>query len=385
LNSSFLELDDRSATTNKPKLSALLLTLALCFAGCNRSAKKPFKADEIHRITHAFVLAANSVVPQDSDVRSEIGAFDRIPNSADHVEIRIRSKREGSAYPPSVATLLQSLNNVATSHALTQDPQVEDADAIFLSYRHAGIITHTVHIHLREATTSSRSEEPQTETPLQARLAIILDDLGNDRGAAETVFALPYPLTVSILPNHPHSVDIAEAARRRGDEVMLHLPMQSVGKDKPEAQEVRAGMSPTQLAHLLNEFLGNVPGAVGVNNHQGSKSTADAKLMAELMPILQRRKLFYIDSRTSAATVAYDTAQRLGVPAAYRNVPFLDDVEEVNAVRRQIKAAIDGAAKKKKAIAIGHAHKSTLEALKQDLPTAKDHGVKLVFASELVR
>jgi uncharacterized protein len=66
-------------------------------------------------------------------------------------------------------------------------------------------------------------------------------------------------------------------------------------------------------------------------------------------------------------------------------VPFLDDVEEVAAVREQIKLAIDGAAKKKEAIAIGHAHRVTLEALKEALPQAKNQGVRLVFASELVR
>jgi len=107
--------------------------------------------------------------------------------------------------------------------------------------------------------------------------------------------------------------------------------------------------------------------------------------MAELMPVLKEHKLFYVDSRTSAATVAYDTAQRFGVRAAFRNVPFLDDVEDVAAVRKQIEIAIDGAARKKDAIAIGHAHPSTLEALKETLPEAKTHGVKLVFASELVR
>ncbi len=82
--------------------------------------------------------------------------------------------------------------------------------------------------------------------------------------------------------------------------------------------------------------------------------------------------------------MAYDTAQRLGVRAGFRNVPFLDDVEEVGAVRKQIEMAIAGAARKNEAIAIGHAHRSTLEALKETLPQAKAQGVKLVFASELV-
>ncbi len=115
------------------------------------------------------------------------------------------------------------------------------------------------------------------------------------------------------------------------------------------------------------------------------KSTGDKKLMSELMPVLRDRKLFYIDSRTTAATVAYDTAQHFGVRAAFRNVPFLDDVETVAAVRGQLALAIREAVRKKSAIAIGHAHTTTLQAPKEVLPNAETQGVQLVFASELVR
>jgi hypothetical protein len=107
--------------------------------------------------------------------------------------------------------------------------------------------------------------------------------------------------------------------------------------------------------------------------------------MAELMPVLVAHKLFYIDSRTSAETVAYDTAQHFGVRTAFRNVPFLDDVQQIPAVRKQIQLAFEDAQRKKDAVAIGHAYAVTLEALKELLPQAQRHGVKLVFASELVR
>lgn len=344
------------------------------------------RAEEIHRITHEFVVVANSAAPPGSEVHGEVGAFDKVANSADRVEIHIFAKRAGDTYPPSVAQVLRALNGVATSRGLTQDPQTENGDAIVLNYRHAGVITHTIHIHLGDTNDTRGSVSgPLTAKNQQPRLAIILDDLGSDRAAAEAIFALPYPLTISILPNHVYSVEIANQAHRRGYQVMLHLPMQSVGKERPEAQELHANMSAADVSTLVTHFLNEVPGVVGVNNHQGSESTADGRLMAELMPVLQKRKLFYIDSRTSAATVAYDTAQRFGVHAGFRNVPFLDDIEEVAAVRKQIELAIAGAERKKEAIAIGHAHRSTLLALKEALPEARIHGVRLVFASELVR
>jgi uncharacterized protein len=218
----------------------------------------------------------------------------------------------------------------------------------------------------------------------EARLAILLDDLGSDSAAAEQIFALHHPITISVLPEHAHSVEIADQARRRGYEVMLHLPMQSVGKEQPERQELRPGMSAAEVTALVEQFLGDVPGVKGVNNHQGSQATADAELMAELMPVLRRHNLFYVDSRTTAATVAYDAARKEGVPAAFRNVPFLDDVENVAAIEKQLTLAIRGAREKGEAIAIGHPHPATLQALRTMLPRAKAQGVKLVFVSDLV-
>ncbi len=317
-------------------------------------------------------------------MHGEVGAFDKVANSSDLVEIHIFTKRHGKDMPPAVAHLIDQLSGIATARGLTPE-QTENGDAIFISYRHAGVITHSVHIHFAGSTDVSRNSAPQTTYDQAPRLAIILDDLGNDDGAAQAVFAMPYPVTISILPNHVHSAEIAQQAQRRGDQVMLHLPMQSVAKEHAEKQELHRGMSRADISRLMSEFLNEVPGVIGVNNHQGSASTADKKLMAELMPVLREHKLFYVDSRTSAATVAYDTAQRFGVPTAFRNVPFLDDVEDVSAVRKQIEIAIAGASRKKDAIAIGHAHPSTLEALRETLPQAQTHGVKLVFASELVR
>ena len=216
------------------------------------------------------------------------------------------------------------------------------------------------------------------------RLAIILDDVGADSSAVDAIFSLPYPLTLSILPNHPRSTKIAEEARQRGYEVMLHLPMESVANEVPESQELRPGMSSSEISSLLNSMLESVPSATGVNNHQGSLATANPQLMAELMPLLRRRHLFFIDSRTTAATVAFDRAASAGVRSAFRNVPFLDDVQEISAVRRQLELAFKEAREKHEAIAIGHPHPETLRALAELLPQAKAQGVRLVEASALV-
>jgi uncharacterized protein len=217
------------------------------------------------------------------------------------------------------------------------------------------------------------------------KLAILLDDLGKDREAAEAVFALHAPLTISVLPYHVHSTEIAEEAQRRGLEVMLHLPMRAIANETPEAHQLEIGMSAEQVVQTLNGMLESVPTAGGVNNHEGSLATTDAKLMAELMPLLKQRDLFFVDSRTTAATVAYEEAERAGVKSGFRNVPFLDDVQDVPAIRKQLELAIRGAKEKGAAIAIGHPHAETLRALKEELPRVEAEGVHLVFVSELVK
>jgi polysaccharide deacetylase 2 family uncharacterized protein YibQ len=357
-------------------LLALVFALTAILGGCKKPGK-PLRARDIHAITREFVEATSAGIPGLS-ARSDLRASDQDPESGDHIDLTIREAAGEVSQRAVTAQVLQELGGVATRHGLTQDAPVETREGILVRYGRAGFPTHTIHIH------SAPAASAHAATAERARLAIILDDLGNDRAAAETIFALPYPLTISVLPNHTHSVDIAEEAHRRGYQVMLHLPMESVGQGRPEAQELHPGMSRKEVSALVSGFLGAVPDVVGVNNHQGSESTTNAALMGELMPVLRERKLFYIDSRTTAATVAFDAARRAGVPSAFRNAPFLDDVAEVAAVRKQLQAALREARGNGPVIAIGHPHPATLKALREVLPAATSQGVRLVFASELV-
>lgn len=304
---------------------------------------------------------------------------------ADQLYIALPPASFEQARRQSLAKLVQSLDAVATSHHLTRDAPANSGALLRLDFRSADVLTNSVHLIAPMVARASNSLSSRAgDEGGSARLAIILDDLGTDRSAADAVFALPYPLTISVLPNHAHSADIAEEAHRRGFEVMLHLPMQSVGNETPEAQELHPGMPAESIPPLFEQMMAGVPFAAGVNNHQGSEATADPALMQELMPVLEKWNLFYVDSRTTAATVAYDTAQRFGVRSAFRNVPFLDDVAGVPAVRKQLELALRGARQKGAAIAIGHPHPATLQALREVLPQAKSNGVTLVYVSDLV-
>jgi hypothetical protein len=166
---------------------------------------------------------------------------------------------------------------------------------------------------------------------------------------------------------------------------MLHLPMQSESPTaRTEEVELRVGMNTKQVDSALAGMLETVPHTVGVNNHQGSRATADPALMAELMPELRRRGLFFVDSRTLASTIAYNTAERFGVRAASRKV-FLDDSANSEAILRQLELAARDAERDGSAIAIGHPRPGTIAALAKGLPRLESRGIRLVFVSELVQ
>lgn len=352
----------------------------LLLAGCK---KESLSADEVHAITRELGQTASGAAPPGADVRAQFSRGAAGRGVPDHLYVTLAGGSSEAAHRAALVKLIQALDRVATRHGLTHEPVAGRAALVRFDYRRAGSATHSIHIvtpfQARAALVRPGS------VPGEARLAIILDDMGHDRAAADAVFALAYPVTVSVLPGLPHSSEVAEEAVRRGYQVMLHLPMHSLDSEKAEPAEIRSGMARTDVASLLDRMLQSVPHALGVNNHQGSEATADAALMAELMPLLRERRLFFVDSRTTAASVAYDTARRLGVRCAFRSAPFLDDVPEAAAVRRRLALAVDDARKNGAALAIGHPHAATLEALEEMLPRLESQGVRLVFASELVK
>jgi polysaccharide deacetylase 2 family uncharacterized protein YibQ len=373
----------KNSSTRLALLGACFL-LAAFLSGCKKKEERGLTPAQVHQITRALAAAASSAVPAGTPIKFRQSASSREPENTDYLRIVLKNDSSAGANRATVARLLRSLTAVATRNHLTQDPTVQTGELLHFKLRQAGAQVLEIEIVTRAAPASSVEAGNPAGKVAKAQLAVIIDDLGSDRGAAEAVFALGYPLTISVLPNHEHSLEIAEQAHRRGFQVMLHLPMQSVANETAEAQELHPGMPAPEVAALVDQFLQNVPEAAGVNNHQGSQATADSALMDELMTVLRDRHLFYVDSRTTAATVAYDTAQDFGVRSAFRNVPFLDDVAEVAAVRKQLELALRGAREKGEAVAIGHPHPATLQALREVLPQAQAQGVRLVLASELV-
>jgi len=353
----------------------LFLAIAFLAAGCQK--KSPSTA-ELRSITRDLVSAAQRAGGRDAEVviRPEIGARqgERARLVADDIFVNLLDGAKARAVEG-------ALDRAAVRYHLAHVPRPGPSGVIRFDYLLDGRRTQSIYINVANAASANRTG---TEPVGGARLAIIIDDLGSDLAPAEALLKLHYPLTLSILPSQPHSQEIADEAFRRGDQVMLHLPMEFEGNSaKPEAVELRVGMDAGEVDRLLAQMLEAVPHAAGINNHEGSRATTDPALMADVMAVLRQRDLFFIDSRTTAATVAYDAAQQAGVRAASRNV-FLDDVETREAIVRQIELAERDAVKDGSAIAIGHPHPTTIAALEEALPQLKARGVRLVFASALV-
>jgi polysaccharide deacetylase 2 family uncharacterized protein YibQ len=373
----FLKIIQNSGTVS---LLIFVLAFAIFFAGCKRKAPSQLTPDQVHSITRELAAAARNAIPRSAEVKAEFGLANGARDAGDQLTVKIPGSRDVQEGRRITATLLQALNAVGTRHGLVEQSS-ENREGMLLVYLRAGVATHAIHIQFSGDTVATFPGMNKKGTP---RLAIILDDLGSDRAVADIIFGIRYPLTISILPNHEHSVEIAEAAHDRGYQVMLHLPMQSVGQETSEAKELRPGMSEEEVRSLVSPLLRSFPYIAGVNNHQGSQATANPALMQALMPLLRENHLFYIDSRTTAATVAYDTARAAGVHCAFRNVPFLDDVQEESAIRRQLELAIRDAKKTGEAVVIGHPHAVTLRVLRTALPHLAEQGVRLVPASDLV-
>jgi hypothetical protein len=231
-----------------------------------------------------------------------------------------------------------------------------------------------------------RSKRPSLSEPAaRPRVAIVIDDLGNDLTAVERIARWPHPIAVAVLPELPASAPTARRLARSGKEVLLHLPMEP--RDFPDVRPgpgvVLRSQSEAEIVRTLLSDLATVPGATGVNNHMGSAATADPRVMRTVLNTLAAKGLFFLDSRTTDSSVAREIAQQAAVPAVSRRV-FLDGVTTAEGIERQWAQLLRLAREEGSAVAIGHPHPRTLDVLERELPRLSEQGLRLVRVSELV-
>ena len=215
-------------------------------------------------------------------------------------------------------------------------------------------------------------------------VVIIIDDIGYDRIIAEKFLALDSVITLSVLPFSPHQREIAGEARKKGIEVMLHLPMEPVEYPEidPGPGSLLVSMTPDELITQLKKDLDLIPFAKGVNNHMGSRMTTESDRMYQIFSVLKKRRLFFIDSRTTPKSLCRPSARLLHIPFAQRDV-FIDHVQSPEFIKKQLKSLVDIAIKNGEAVGIAHPHTVTYEILRKELPELMEK-VLLVPASSIV-
>ena len=215
-------------------------------------------------------------------------------------------------------------------------------------------------------------------------LAVILDDAGYSLQELQPFLALPGPLTVAVLPNLPHSAEAARRVLSAGKDLILHCPMEANGGEDPGPGAIRVGMSEAEIDRTLAADFASVPGARGMNNHMGSRATADPALMEAVLGYLKRQGLFLVDSRTTALTVAPAIASRLGVPFLQRNL-FIDDERDEKAVADAFNVGIRQARVLGTAVVIGHVqNKVVLDILRTGQKELVQSGVRLARLEEIM-
>jgi polysaccharide deacetylase 2 family uncharacterized protein YibQ len=216
-----------------------------------------------------------------------------------------------------------------------------------------------------------------------ARVALVIDDLGRSLADLDTLAALGVPVTYAVLPYETMTAEVVERLREREAEVLLHLPMDPTSDANPGPGALHAGMEAGALREATARALEAVPGAVGVNNHMGSELSAEPRAMRAVFDVLAERQLFWLDSRTTAASVGYQLALEQGIPAAERQV-FLDTDPRFEAVVAELRRLFDLARTRGAAVGIGHPHPATLRALAQEVPAARAAGYEFVPVSFLL-
>ena len=197
--------------------------------------------------------------------------------------------------------------------------------------------------------------------------------------------AIRRPFTFAVLPFKQYSKEAAAKGLASGHQVILHLPMEPLsGIDSSElSSTVKIDMDMTQVRELVDRATASLPGIIGINNHQGSRATADRKTMENVMRVLREKQLFFVDSRTHAKSVAADVARQQKIKTTENDL-FLDGIADAAYVKKQLRTAGEMALRQGSITVIGHARPTTAAAMREVMPELEAKGIRFVFVSQLV-
>ncbi|PFE04069.1 hypothetical protein COE15_09630 [Bacillus cereus] len=219
------------------------------------------------------------------------------------------------------------------------------------------------------------------------KVAIVIDDFGNNMKGTERMLSLPIPLTVAVMPFLPSSKQDAVAAHQKGHEVIIHMPMEPI-KGKKEwlgPNAITTNLSDREIENRIEQAIKEIPHAIGMNNHMGSKVTADERIMRIILSVCKKHGLFYLDSKTNPNSVVPKIGKELGVPIV-ENQLFFDDVYTASHITKQAQLLIQRIKEKPVVVAIGHVGppgEITSRVIESSIPKVREHA-DFIFLSDLV-
>jgi polysaccharide deacetylase 2 family uncharacterized protein YibQ len=215
-----------------------------------------------------------------------------------------------------------------------------------------------------------------------SQVAIIIDDIGYRKSDVQALY-LPGNISYAILPHTPYGLSLALQAKAKSNDVILHIPMEAQNGKKLGPGALTSKMDETSIRQQLSQAFAEVPFALGINNHMGSKLTELYNPMAWTMQFLKERELIFIDSMTSSASQAEKVAKSFGVPSLHRHI-FLDNQLEHSYISGQFNKLILATKKNQTVVAIAHPHPETIRSLRKLLPLLAENNIELVPISALV-
>ncbi|MBP2634498.1 MAG: Divergent polysaccharide deacetylase [Firmicutes bacterium] len=215
------------------------------------------------------------------------------------------------------------------------------------------------------------------------KMAIVIDDCGYTIAPVAGFVDLGRPITFAVLPYREYSNEAASRALSAGHLVILHLPLEPMDASaSSEPTVITTNMSDEEIRQTTSKAIASLPGIQGINNHQGSRATADRRVMKAVLSVVKSQNLFFIDSRTIGKTVAAEVSRQMGIRTG-ENELFLDNSSDVDLIKTQLRKAIDMAHKNGSVTVIGHARPNTVIAVREMLQEIDNAGIRLVYANQL--
>ena len=230
-----------------------------------------------------------------------------------------------------------------------------------------------------------KAPDVTAQVPMRGVIGLIIDDFGYRNDHVSNGFLnLSGKLTYAIIPGHEYSQLFSKKAYDAGYEIIVHMPMENIGKTYGEEEyALMSYFQDDEIKDRINSAFDQLPESIGLNNHQGSRGTADSRVMTLLAGVIKEKKKFFIDSRTTSNSLAETTMRKYNVATNKRDI-FLDNELDEEKINTQLLKLAELAEEKGIAIGIGHVKPQTLSVLKREIPVLQKKGFRFEFVSRLV-